>query len=133
MFRVLVFRVFSYPRILSPESPVADPGLNGFIANAPGSHESTMAGDPQRVSPMRAWRRAMSVEICSGEGNGRASSENWTMRPGVGSTATVTRSAAGGGFDSRSSKASVRAYARRELQPAIATIARAPHASCHLF
>ena len=69
----------------------------------------------------------MSVEICSGEGNGRASSENWTMRPGVGSTATVTRSmAAGGGFDSRSSKASVRAYARRELQPAIATIARAP-------
>ena len=51
----------------------------------------------------------MSVEICSGEGNGRVSSENCTMRAGVGSTATVTRSmAAAGGFDSRSSKASVR-------------------------
>ena len=51
----------------------------------------------------------MSVATCSGEGNGRVSSENWTMRPGVGSTATVTRSiAAGGGCDSRSSNASVR-------------------------
>ncbi len=83
--------------------------MNVFIANAPGCHESIISGDPQRVSPISAWRRAMSVETCSGEGSGRVSSENWTMRAGVGSTATVTRSmAAAGGFDSRSSSASVR-------------------------
>ena len=54
-------------------------------------------------------RRASSVESCSGEGSGRAMSENCTTRPGVGSTATTTRSiGADGGFDSRSSSASVR-------------------------
>ena len=37
----------------------------------PGFHESTSAGDPQRVSPISAWSRAMSVEICSGDGSGR--------------------------------------------------------------
>ncbi len=84
-------------------------GANAFIANAPGCHESTSAGDPQRPSPISAVSRAISVEICSGDGSGRVSSENWSTRAGVGSTATTTRSiAAAGGCDSRSSSASVR-------------------------
>ena len=103
------FRAIRIVRIPGPGSRVPGPGINVFIANAPGCHESIISGDPQRVSPMSAWRRAMSVETCSGVGSGRVSSENCTMRAGVGSTATVTRSmAAAGGFDSRSSNASVR-------------------------
>ena len=90
-------------------SRIPESGVNDFIANAPGCHESITSGNPQRVSPISAWRRAMSVETCSGVGSGRVSSENCTTRAGVGSTATVTRSmAAAGGFDSRSSNASVR-------------------------
>ena len=68
-----------------------------------------ITGEPHRPSPINAASRAASVESCSGDGSGRVSSENCTTRPGVGSTATVTRSiAASGGCDSRSSSASVR-------------------------
>ncbi len=81
----------------SPGETFASTGANGVIANAPGAHESTSAGDPQRVSPINACSRAMSVEICSGDGSGRVISENWTMRAGVGSTATTTRSMGAGG------------------------------------
>ena len=92
-----------------PRSPIPDPGLNGFIANAPGCHESTTTGEPQRSSPINAARRAVSVDNCSGDGIGRVRSENCTIRAGVGSTATTTRSiAAEGGCDSRSSSSSVR-------------------------
>jgi hypothetical protein len=72
-------------------------GANAFIANAPGCHESTAAGAPQRSSPISAVSRAISVESCSGDGSGRVSSENWSTRAGVGSTATTTRSMAAAG------------------------------------
>ena len=84
-------------------------GANVFISNAPGSHESTTAGDPHRPSPISAVSLAISVEVCSGDGSGRVNSEYWRSRAGVGSTATHTRSiAAAGGCDSRSKRASVR-------------------------
>ena len=84
-------------------------GANGFIAHAPGRQLSTDTGEPHRPSPINAASLAASVERSSGDGSGRVSSENCTMRPGVGSTATTTRSiGAPGGCDSRSSSASVR-------------------------
>ena len=99
------------PRVPSPapSSPAFRAPPKGFISNAPGRQESTRAGEPTCDSPMRALRRAMSVETCSVEGCARSSSDHCTMRPGVGSTRTTTRSmAAVGGCDSRSSRMSVR-------------------------
>ena len=61
-----------------------------------------------RSLPMSAPSRASSVASVS-LGNARANNPNCSTRPSVTSTPTVTRSiAAGGGFDSRSSSASVR-------------------------
>ena len=61
-----------------------------------------------RSLPISAPSRASSVASVSA-GNARANNPNCSTRPSATSTATATRStAAGGGFDSRSSSASVR-------------------------
>src|SRR6185503_1824192 len=59
-----------------PGSRIPDHGLKRRISNAPGCHESTVTAAPQRSSPINAVSRAISVESCSGDGSGRASSEN---------------------------------------------------------
>ncbi len=80
------------------------------------------AGEPQRPSPISAVSRAISVDSCSGDGSGRVSSENWTTRPGVGSTATTTRSMAAAGrmrFEIEQRQRAQRprvAHRRRQLQ-----------------
>ena len=96
----------------------ADPGVLPFRArrherrharHRQGRCESTSAGAPQRPAPIRAVSRACSAASWSSDGSALRSSENWTMRPGTGSTVTVSRSiAACGGCASRSSSRSVR-------------------------
>ena len=61
----------------------ADPKAD--IANAPGFHESTSAGEPTWPSPISAVRRASSVDTCSGDGCARSSSVHCSTRAGVGS------------------------------------------------
>ena len=54
----------------------------GAIAHPSGRCVSRSAGEPQRVSPTSAPRRAVSVASVSGDGTARSSSEYWTMRAG---------------------------------------------------
>ena len=103
------------------------------IANAPGLHESTSAGEPQRVSPISACSRAISVEICSGDGSGRVSSENCTTRAGVGIDGHDDAiDGAGGGMRfeieqrQRAQRARI-AHRRRQLQRPLVHVARRRH------
>src|SRR5687768_9798024 len=70
------------PTLPTPPPDGASTGAKGAMENAPGRHESTTAGDPQRPSPISAFSRAISVDTCSGDGSGRVSSEYCRTRAG---------------------------------------------------
>ena len=92
------------------------------MAHPSGRWVSSSTGEPQRVSPTSAPRRAISVASVSGDGTARSSSEYWTMRAGRGIDLDrhhVDRRGRGMGFQieqqQRAQDARI-AHRRRQLQ-----------------
>ena len=100
-------------------------GAKRVISNASGRWVSSSTGDPHRVSPTSADRRAVSVASVSGDGSARSSSENWMMRAGAGSSSMVTMSTAGRRADATRDRAAAACAAPAGRASAPAAAARA--------
>ena len=85
------------------------PGAKLTMTKAPGRWVSRSKGAPPRPVEVHSCRRAIVSARRSGEGCAGSSSENWTVRAGVGSARSVRAwIASRGGWTSRSRSRSVR-------------------------